>query len=193
MILSLLAVLSLSTQPAWKAEEERDGLKLESAAVEGSGFLLYRATGESPAEAAALCDAVYAWASTGTNHPYLVSRQVLEDHGEWRVIYDRLEPPVLSHRDLTFVITRRRSRDGRCSIEYHADSERGPKLPDGYVRIEKLNGAWEFERRGAKTFVTYTLYAEPGGAVPALLVNPTQRGAVLDTLRAGLNLPSKSK
>jgi hypothetical protein len=190
---TLLVLAILSGEPTWKAEGERGGMKLESAAVEGTGFLQYRATGETSAEVGALCDAIFEWASTGTNHPYLVSRQVLEDHRDWRTVYDRLDPPLLSHRDLTFVITRRRLDDGRCEIEYHAQNDRAPKLPDGYVRIEKLQGAWLFERRGAKTHVTYTLFADPGGSVPALLVNPTQRDAVLETLATALALPLPSK
>jgi hypothetical protein len=181
-----LVLLLLAAGSDWKVESTRDGVTLESRPVEGSSFYEYRGSAEATASVDALCDGVFEWASTGTDHPHLTSRKVLEDHGDSRIVHDTLDPPVVSKRELTFTVTRKRLADGACFIEYHAQNDKAPKTADGFVRIEKLNGSWRFDALPTgKTRVTYMLFADPGGSIPAIFVHPTQRDAIIQTVKHG--------
>jgi hypothetical protein len=188
----MLVLMLLAAEPAWKSEGGRDGVTLESRPVEGSAYFEYRARGAAGAEVGELCDGVFEWASLGTDHPQLKARTLLEDMGDSRVIHDQLDPPMVAHRELTFIITRHHDKDGSCSIEYRAANDRAPKAAAGWVRIEKLRGEWHFVPDHGKTRVTYTLFAEPGGSVWPVLVHGPQREAVIDTLRKGLTKAQRS-
>jgi hypothetical protein len=181
-----LVLVLLTADAPWKVESTREGVTLESRPVEGSSFYEYRATADATASVESLCDGVYEWASTSTDHPHMTSRKVLEDQGDSRIVHDTLDPPVVSRRELTFQITRTHPSDGVCVIEYHARNDKAPKLADGYVRIEKLRGGWRLEPLpNGKTRVTYTLFADPGGSIPAVFVHGTQRDAIVQTVKNG--------
>jgi hypothetical protein len=184
MLVWILAILA--AEPGWKAEGGRDGVTLESRPVQGSNYYEYRAQTETSDEVDSLCDGVFEWASVSKDHPEVKTRTVLEDGHDLRIVHDQLEPPIVSHRDLTFSITREHRQDGTCTIEYHAQNDRAPKTAPGSVRIENMRGFWVFEPHSGKTHVTYTLFAEPGGSVPPLFVHGAQREAVIDTLKRGL-------
>jgi hypothetical protein len=172
----------------WKTVSKDNGVTLEARAVTGSDFLEYRASAETQVSVDALCDKVFEWGSVSKDHENLLSRKLVEDKGETRVVYDQLDPPVVSRRDFAFTVRRTRVDDQRCGIDFTASNDRAPKAPDGFVRIEKLRGSWRFERAGEATKVTYTCFADPAGSIPAVFVHGSQRDAAVATLKKGIAL-----
>jgi hypothetical protein len=184
---SLLLAL-LAAEPDWKRESAPDGVTLESRPVKDSAFYEYRAQADTDLPVATLCDAVFEWGSVSKeDHAHLLARTLVEDNGEARIVYDQIDPPVVSKRDLTFTVKRDRRVDGTCRIDFFSQNDKAPKLKDGFVRIEKLKGHWFFEPRGdAKARVTYQQWADPSGAIPAVFVHGSQREGTVETLKRGI-------
>jgi hypothetical protein len=112
-------------------------------------------------------------------------RKLLRDSPDERVVYDQVESPMVSNRDYTMVVRRQRDGDS-CRIRFETTRELAPKTPEGYVRIEKMHGGWDFEPKGDKTKVTYTMHADPGGSVPAFLVNSSQKDITVESIKKGI-------
>src|SRR5262245_15586852 len=110
--LALLVPPALAAEPGWKDEGGRDGVTLESRPVEGSHYFEYRARTDSSEGAEALCKAVFEWASVGRDHVQLKDRRLLEDTGDFRLVHDKLEAPMVANRELTFGITKRHLENG---------------------------------------------------------------------------------
>jgi hypothetical protein len=182
--LTLLALLS--AEPKWKTESAPDGVRLESRPMPGNAFFEYRAQADADVSVDVLCDAVFEWGSVSKDHAGLKARTLLEDRGEVRVVYDQLDPPVVSCRDFAFTVARSRQADGSCRIDFFTSNERAPKSPAGWVRIEKLKGSWTFVPSPHGAHVTYQLWADPAGAIPPVFVHASQREATVETLQKGI-------
>lgn len=176
MIAPLLALaLAQADGGPWKAVDSRGAFTLFSRGAGDHGFQEYKVEVETDLPVATLCEAVFEWGSKATDYPGVTSRQLLKDGPDERITHDTLKMPVVSDRDYVMKIVRSRGADGSCHLSYFATDELAPKKADGVVRIEALRGAWHFEPKGEKTRLTYTLFAEPGGAIPAFLVGGAQQ------------------
>ncbi len=185
--LILLLLTAEPAEPDWKTESAPAGVTLESRPVKDSAFYEYRAQTDTDAPVSALCDAIFDWGSIEKDHDQLKSRTLLEDLGERRIVYDQLDPPVVSCRDFAFTVARDRRPDGSCRLDFFPTNDKAPKAPDGWVRMEKLKGSWTFEPKpDGKTHVTYRLWADPAGAIPAVFVHGSQREAAVATLQKGI-------
>lgn len=86
------------------------------------------------------------------------------------------------------------------TITMKAIPDAGPPLK-GHVRVAAMDGSWLFEPLpGGRTRVVYTVAADPGGDVPALLANLVVIEQPFETLsglrklcRSGTRLPSLSE
>jgi hypothetical protein len=185
---ALMALLLLQgAADAWTTVSRENGVTLESRPVTGSDYFEYRATADTDLPVEVLCDRVYEWGSLAKDHEHITLRRVLEDHGDTRVVYDQLQPPMTSGRDFCFTMQRTRPSADQCLIEFHATNEKAPPLPPGWVRIQKLHGSWRFVRGpNGTTRVIYTCFADPGGMLPVGIVQNTQRAAAVNTLLKGL-------
>lgn len=183
----ILLLLHADPAPEWKPESAPDGVSLESRPVKDSAFYEYRAQADTDTPAGTLCDTVFEWGTTSKDHAQLKARTLLDDAPDRRVVYDQLDPPIVSCRDMVFVVARDRRADGSCRLDFFPTTEKAPKPPDGWVRMEKLKGSWTFEpKAGGKTHVTYQLWADPAGSIPALFVHGSQREAAVETLKKGI-------
>jgi hypothetical protein len=69
-------------------------------------------------------------------------------------------------------------------MTFEAANELAPKSPPGWVRIEKLKGAWIFEPApGGRTRVTYVIHSDPAGAIPAFMVEGSRRKIALKWIK----------
>ena len=86
------------------------------------------------------------------------------------VQYNVISAPVVDKRDVIIQthITRTQAEILRAfrAIDY-ATIPPKPK----HVRMPMIEGYWRFVRQGNKTMVTYQNKANPGGSIPAWLVN----------------------
>jgi hypothetical protein len=134
-----------------------------------------------------LCEAVFEWGTVSWDHENLKHRKLLEDHGDVRVVYDQLQPPVVSGRDYAFTVRRVREGDD-CKLDFTSTNDKAPPSPDGWVRLARLKATWRFTRTPGGTDIVYTLYADPGGSLPARLVHSSQREAAINSVKKGVTL-----
>jgi hypothetical protein len=163
--------------------ENKDGLTLQERPIKGSKYSEYRVVTDAPYPVSALCQHIYEWGTKGTDHPGVKLHQVLKDGPDDRVIYNQIEAPVASDRDYALTVVRRREPDGTCRIRFWISNELAPPKPAGFVRMERLWGSWLFQPLpGAKARLTYTLFADPAGSIPAFLVRRPQKSAAKDSV-----------
>jgi hypothetical protein len=117
--------------------------------------------------------------------PYLVERRVLAADrcqdgardlpGCRRVwAYERYSPPVVVDRDYVFrveIATDELDAGGDFEIAWELDPSRGPPPPQDVVRMRRNTGAWRLSPDGDGTRFSYRISADPGGDLPAWVVN----------------------
>jgi hypothetical protein len=171
----------------FKVLEVKGGLTLQGRPIRGSKYSEYRVVTDTPYPVSALCEHIYEWGTKGTDHPGVKLHRVLKDGPDERVVYDQLEQPVVADRDYALTVVRRREPDGTCRIRFWTSNQLAPPPPKGFVRMERLWGSWQFEPlQGGKARLTYTLFADPGGSIPAFLVHGPQKSAAKDSVVTGL-------
>ncbi|MEW5740526.1 MAG: START domain-containing protein [Myxococcota bacterium] len=172
---------------AFQELEKSGGLTLQGRAIKDSKFWEYRVVTETALPVAALCEHIYEWGTKGTDHPGVKLHKVLKDTPDDRIVYDQLEQPVVSNRDYALTVRRYRDPDGVCRIRFWVSNDVAPVKPDGFVRMDKLWGSWRFEplEKGGSR-LTYTLFADPGGSIPAFLVHGSQKSAAKDSVATGI-------
>lgn len=170
-----LLFLALAAEPAFELVETVDGITIEQRPMPGSKFVELRFTLMSSKPPRALCDAAFGDGSFDAEEPDLKARKVLQESTDERVTYDQITPPVVSNRD--YVVRAKRQMEGAsCRMIFEAANELGPRPPDGWVRVAKLKGYWLFEPQdGGKTKLQYVVFSDPGGSIPAFLVEGNRR------------------
>lgn len=172
-----------STLP-WTHVDTEAGVRLEQRAVKGSAYSEYRATMTADVPVDTFCASVFDWGSYAAHDEVSVRKLLAERDGE-RVVYDQVKQAVVSDRD--YAMTQRRTgANGACHIRFWATNEHAPPLPKGFVRMERLWGAWDFEATDAGTAVTYVLFSDPAGSIPSFLVHGAQKKSVRDTVLGAL-------
>ena len=180
MRVAAVLALVLTAEPNWKKLDTVDGVSVFSREVTDERCVELKVTGIINAPVEALCEAAFGLPTLDPSEPDVISRKLLSDSPDaGRVTYEQIEPPIGSNRDYAVRATKALS-DGRCKTTFVAANELAPPKPDGYVRIEKLRGGWEFEPAGdGSTRSTYVIFTDPGGSVPAVFVEGTRRRAAL--------------
>ena len=157
-----------------------DGLHLSRRPGRTSGFYTLRLELRSPLPPARLADSL--WKSFFVARPPVQQRRFILRAAEEVVFYDQMKVSVVSDRDYTMRI-RRTSDDGAERIVFQTAPELGPPPDPDFVRIPIVEGAWEFRPDGTGTQITYTVYSEPGGSVPAFMVRGAQVDEALENVR----------
>ena len=185
MVLEVLVVTLLSAAPAeFKKVEEVDGVLIEARPVEGARVVELRLTTTTTKSPGSLCDAAFGDGTFDPQEPDLKSRKVLSESEDERVTYDQISPPVVANRDYAVRARRIREGDARCRMTFAAANELAPAMPAGWVRITRLWGEWSFERQpDGKTRVTYVVFSDPAGAVPAFMVEGSRRKFALQWMK----------
>jgi hypothetical protein len=172
---------------AFKVLEVKNGVTLQARSIKGSKYSEYRAVTDTPYPVAALCEHIYEWATKGTDHAGTKLHKLLKDGPDDRVFYNQIEQSVVSDRDYALTVVRRREPGGTCHIRFWTSNELAPPIPAGFVRMERLWGGWRFDPLpGGKARLTHTLFADPGGSIPAFLVHGPQKSAVKETVASAL-------
>lgn len=176
MMIALLAALVLQATPEFTKVEEADGVLIESRPVTGSSVVELRLTTTTTKTPGSLCDAAFGDGKFDPEEPDLKSRKIISESADERVTYDQISPPVVSNRDYAARAKRFRTDDDACRVTFEAANEVAPSKPSGWVRITKLRGEWRFERGDdGKTRVTYLVFSDPGGSIPAFMVEGSRR------------------
>lgn len=174
--LFLTAVLAASP---WKAGRTIDGMKVELRDVKGSAFEEVKVSTVSALPLAALCDAV--WGRDAKLEGDFKKRVVIRESEFERWTYEQVRVPLVADRDCVMHAQLvAPAQSGRCEVKFEDGSD--PAFPPAprHVRVGAVRGRWTLEpAAGGKTEVTYVVYSEPGGGVPAWLARGGQRDAAV--------------
>lgn len=169
--------------------ENVDGVKVEERPVDGSSFKELRFTAHSKASVESLCNAAYGDGTVPKADASQVKRKILKEGPNERVTYDQRTAPIVSQRDYA-VHWRKVMQGDSCTVFFETANELAPPLPDGWVRVAKIKGAWKFVRNGEQTDIEYVSYSEPGGDVPAFLSEGPRRNLELGVMKRLLKTAS---
>ena len=176
-MISHLALFLLQAEPtAFTKVEEVDGVVIESRPVAGASVVELRLTTSTTKSVSSLCDAAFGDGKFDPEEPDLKSRKIISESEDERVTYDQISPPVVANRDYAVRAKRIRTDDGACRMTFEAANEVAPSKPEGWVRITRLRGEWKFERGDdGKTRVSYLIFSDPAGSIPAFMVEGSRR------------------
>lgn len=183
MILALAAALTLASDGGWKPVGHLDGLELEVRRVAGSPFEELKVSAVLTQPLSALCDAV--WGHDAKVEKRFKKRVVIRESETERWTYEQVRVPVLTDRDLVIhAQLLAAAPSGRCEVKFESTTDPDfPRRAD-HVRITAVRGHWTLEPTdGGKVAMTYTIYSEPGGSVPAFLAVGGQRSAAVDFVK----------
>lgn len=181
----------LSSTAPWTHVETEAGVRLDKRDVKGSAYAAYRAMMTADVPVDTFCTSVFDWGSYAA-HDEVSVRKLLTDEGDLRVVYDQVQQKVVSDRD--YAMTQRRwMENGACHIRFWVTNERAPEPPKGFVRMEKMWGAWDFVPSEQGTQVTYVLFSDPAGSIPSFLVHGAQKKSVHATMHGALERAKSGK
>jgi hypothetical protein len=192
--LPVLALMVLMAEPAdgggWQQAAKSDGVYVYSREKQGTDVREVKAQGMIDAPPQAVWKAIRDYEAYTKTMPYTEVSKILDrEEGEKVLyVYNVIKAPLVDRRDYAIkVVDESDWRDGQgyLKVSWTAANDRAPKLAEGTVRVEVNDGYWKLEPRegGAKTFATYYLYTNPGGALPKWVVNRANGSAVPDVFQ----------
>jgi len=118
--------------------------------------------------------------------PYVEESFKVGDWDKGIYEYQRINPPLVDRRDYTLKVTLERDEAGGVYKRSWVEApDKGPALREGVVRVPINRGTWTMEAAaGGKTRLTYYLYTDPGGSLPAWIANKANTTSVPDLIRA---------
>ncbi len=187
VILALLLAPASAYADDWEEISDEDGIKVWRRDVEGSDFVMFR--GRGPVEAPILdvaavirdADRETEWMANCVDAATLRFLTATD-----AVVYHRTGSPAffVSDRD-TVLVTRTKVVPEERKIVVTFTQTEDPTMPpkDGVVRMPQLEGHWILKQIDVDTTeVEYQVQADPGGALPAWLVNLVSKGLPYHTL-----------
>ena len=174
----LFSLKALAGEP-WHVVGTEDGLTLEVQAVEGSGFENLRVTTTSAASPRVVIKALWGVASDTTPSPEVVHREVLIDEAQVRRYYDVVHPPPAADRD--YVMHESWAEDeatGAVAMRFASVSDPRKPVTEALVRFGRVEGSFTASPRpDGGSAITYLIFTDLGGAIPAWLTRGAQRDA----------------
>lgn len=182
-----LLLPALAQAQAWEELFEEEGITVWQREVKGTSFVEFRGRGIIEANIRDIAAVI-----RDNNKKTEWMHQCAEDFaiqylGPMHiVIYNRTASPAffISDRDVVLEV-RAQVKPAERSILIQFKNVKHPKMPDrdGVVRMPRLSGHWFLEMLGPKsTRLTYQVAADPGGALPAWLVNMVSKNIPLHTI-----------
>ncbi|MGQ0506988.1 MAG: START domain-containing protein [Myxococcaceae bacterium] len=190
-MISLISLMILAaspdTGPGWEQSAREDGITVFSREKAGTPVREMKAIGLIDADPQAVWKALRDYAHYDKTMPYTEESKVLEAESDGKVIYfySVVNAPLVSRRDYVIKLVDESDGSGTLLVTWSAVDGKMPEK-DGRVRVKINDGFWRLEPRenGKKTFATYYVYTDPGGAVPKWIINKANKGAVPDVFRA---------
>jgi hypothetical protein len=122
--------------------------------------------------------------------PFTKHSPVVATGDGWVVSYQRLAIPFLADRDYAVKIVDESVEDANGKVTWKNRWSQAnhlvPPPAEGVLRVAAVDGWWRLEDldQGTRTKATYYVYTNPGGALPAALVNLGNARGVPDLFRA---------
>ena len=190
-VLAVLVSVVPNNPNPWDEVKNSDGIRLLVRDVPGSNIreVKVETVMDAPAEA------IWAVVTDQPHYvefmPYVVEVKVLPiDAGpNARYEYHYINPPLVDRRDYTLKATFEvNAAEGKYRRTWSAANDKGPGIRDGVVRLSICDGYWQIERLTDKTArVTYWIYTDPGGAIPAWMANKANTTSLPKMIQAVRN------
>jgi hypothetical protein len=195
VLLLSFAPLAASADAPWRTDKIEDGIKVEFREVKGSSFDELRLSADSSAALEALCDAIWAKDVGSKTDGGFKKRVVIREDDRERWTYEQIRTPLVSDRDYVMKVTLvQPASTGRCEVAFEASKDPAYPPTEDHVRLTEVRGRWVLTPSpNGKVSITYQLYSDPGGSVPAFLARGGQRSAAVDFFKTILARAQKAK
>jgi hypothetical protein len=123
--------------------------------------------------------------------PYVAEDRILARPApNVKICYARLNFPIVKDRDYFIEVTLEQDLDAQGHGVYHSvwkpwGLDRPPR--DGVVRVTTNQGYWDVRAEGGdehRSHVTYYLLSDPGGSIPAWIINEGNKQVMPKVLKA---------
>lgn len=192
LVLPLLLLAADKDLP-WALAAEDEGIKIYSRTKEGEPIAQMKAMGQIDATPHEVWKAIRDYANYPKNMPYTEESKVIARQDGDKIIwfYSVVNAPLVDRRDYVIkIIDESDWKDGAgfLKVTWTGWNEKDKGVPerDGYVRVKINDGYWLLEPKdnGKKTFATYYVYTDPGGALPKFIANKANGTAVPNVFAA---------
>ncbi|MGD0674912.1 MAG: hypothetical protein ABSC94_05800 [Polyangiaceae bacterium] len=190
LILSLFFLLLPEVAAAdpsapWRSDGFSSGMAVSRREVRGSSFDELRITLTTGLRLDQLCDAIYAKGLDGRSNVKFKRRDVLRQTETERWTYEQIAVPWVADRD--YVMHTKLdtpAASGRCEVSFETESDPAHPPVRGFVRIPCIRGHWSVAPAAdGHLFVSYEIFSDPGGGIPAFLARGGQRSAAIDFVK----------
>ncbi len=196
ILIVLTPVPAASLPPLiWQSVANKDGVLVERREQEGSSLYEMRATAESPLPPAEIFATIWRQREHPQFVPYLKRLDVLFEVGNERLTYEQIAVPLAQDRDYTVRLERHADpATQRYEVVFATANNAGPGPDKNHQRVSAIRGRWLVEPGpgGLGSRLHYEVFSDPGGALPAWLINRTQGSAVAKLVRAMLDRAARS-
>lgn len=184
-VVLLLLTGSFAGAGDWKRIGDENGMVVDSREVEGSSLHEVRVSTHADVPPSTVAAVIWRYQDHASFVPRLKHAEVLRDAGDERIVYEQLELPLVSNRDVVLRVHREVDKaSGTIDIRSAAISDEGPAETSQFVRVRSSAGHWHLVPAGGGTDLTYVIRSDIGGSVPTWIKNRAQRDAVPDLVHA---------
>ena len=194
-VLSVAAIIAVNYLPCfaeepspatssqgWTEVSNKPGLVIYSREKKDSHVKEYKATGDIAAPAWVVKNVIDDVETYPHFMPYVTESSVLTHTGDSLVTYQRFSSPMVQDRDYVLrILCESHPAPGGGTIfcnKWKASADPGPPEKQGVVRVKVNEGYWLMEPVGEKTRATYMIFIDPGGAIPAMVINFGNKNAI---------------
>ena len=136
----------------------------------------------------ALCDALWGKHIPSKPEADFKKRIVLKETETERLTYEQVRIPIFTDRDYVMHVKLvAGASTGRCELEFGSvDDPHYPPDKD-HVQIPSIRGRWTLvPTADGKVGVSYVVFGDPGGSIPAFLARGAQRSTAVKFLKVVL-------
>ena len=142
----------------------------------------YKATGEIAAPTKVVKKVIDDVGAYSRFMPYITESTVVAREGESLITYQRFSTPLVNDRDyvLRIQFESHHAKGGGtvyCN-SWKAVAGFGPEEKKGVTRVMINQGYWLLEPEGEITRATYMIFTDPGGTIPAMVINYGNQNAI---------------
>jgi hypothetical protein len=188
VLLSLTFISSgafADTPAPWRPDGTSRGVFVERRDVPGSHFDELRLSLVSPLSLQRLCEAIYPKVYDSHVEQRFKKKELLRQTDNERWTYEQISVPVVSDRDYVMhAKLDQPASTGRCEVTFETTQDPSRPPVPGLVRIPIVRGRWDLDpTTDGRVSVRYQIFSEPGGGIPALFAQGSQKSAAIDFMK----------
>lgn len=172
-------------EPAWEPVKDADGVRVFARAVGSGGVREVKAetvVATPPPRVLAVLEDVEHYVDF---MPYMSEARVLRRFAGGHIEYQHIDPPFVDERDYALEVRITTDADGTLRRRWTEANGEAPPPVEGRVRVPINRGSWTLAPLpGGRTAITYHVHSDPGGSLPAWLVNKANTTSIPDLLVA---------